>query len=308
MTETSSKDPGGRSNKAIFELIGDPKATQTLPSLGVIVHELSEMMGKAHTPLHGISSLIRRDQSMSVRILRLANSAYFAPAQPIVNVEEALLYLGLNQVRSSILTARCIENTCNVSDELISWHDFWVHSVAVGCVARILAAKLRQPGHNAETYYIMGLMHDIGKLVLAYLSPQDFEKVLTKALAEGRDTSPIEFEMLGVDHAGLGAWYLQQQGLPSNVSEPIRLHHSWQTEAEEPTVACVLSLADKYAHFLKLGQSGSVYPEETHPFETPEWETYVEGCVMGEKGKDRLEAYVDSEAEQLHVLVDHLVS
>ncbi|MFZ5807450.1 MAG: HDOD domain-containing protein [Verrucomicrobiota bacterium] len=294
------------SKSTIFELIADPKATQTLPSLRIIVDELAQMMGKTHTPIQAISGLIRRDQSMAVRILRLANSAYFAPSQPILNIEEALLYLGLNQIRSSILTARCIEQACTISDDLMSWKQFWNHSVATGCICRILSAKLMDITEHAEAFYVMGLLHDIGKLVLAYLSPQDFEKVLSKAKQRQCDTSSVEFDLLGIDHASLGAWYLQQQGLPSSVFEPVRLHHSWQVDSEKGLYACLIALADQFAHALRMGQSGSEYHPLPNPYHSPEWQFYAEHTLLG-KG-DALLNYVANELENLNLLVDQLVA
>jgi HD-like signal output (HDOD) protein len=300
------KEKHQRLTRPIFELIADPKATQTLPSLGSIVDELTHMMGQAHTPIQGISSLIRRDQSMSVRILRLANSAYFSPSQPILNVEEALIYLGLNQVRTSILTARCIEKTCNISDDLISWKEFWIHSVAVGCISGSLSTRLLHIGENAETYYMMGLLHDIGKLVLAYLSPFDFETVLTEAQEAHTEMSQIEFKLLGIDHAGLGAWYLQQQGLASTIYDAVRLHHAWDTESGKNINACVVNLADLYAHSMKLGQSGSEYPD-LNIHETSAWETYADACGR-EPTDPELMGYISSESEKLYILVDQLTS
>lgn len=295
--------------RPIFEIISDPKATQTLPSLGTIIHELSHMMGKAHTPLQDISSLIQRDQSMSVRILRLANSAYFAPSQPILNVDEALLYLGLNQIRTSILTARCIEQTCAIPEKLFSWKDFWAHSVAVACLCRTLAFHLSHPNHNGETYYIMGLLHDIGKLALAYLSPENFEAVLNQAKEQKTETSRIEFELLGIDHSGLGAWYLEQQGLPPIIYKPIRQHHAWQMDPEQEQCASIIALADKFVHWLKIGQSGSIHSLTTPPFESEEWKVFEKNCEeRGYEDEDTLKALVLQEAEKLPILVSQLTA
>jgi HD-like signal output (HDOD) protein len=217
---------------------------------------------------------------MSVRILRLANSAYFAPAQPILNVDDALIYLGLNQIRTSIMTARCIEQTCSVSSEIINWKQFWMHAVGVGVITQILSSHLKNQNMNLESYYVMGLFHDIGKLALAYLSPDDFEAVFIEAAKRHCLTSDIEVEMLGLDHASLGAWYLQQQGIPPTIFEPIRLHHAWTIGTNTTQNACLLNLADQFTHFLKLGQSGSSMPSGFSPFKSKEWEHYVSCCSL----------------------------
>lgn len=297
--------------KPIFELIADPKATQTLPSLQEIVRELGQMMSKFNTPIHSISALIRRDQSMSVKILRLANSAYFAPTEPILNVEQAIIYLGLNQIRSSILTAKCIEQTCRIPEGLITWKQFWEHSIGAGCISRVLAAKLHQPIHNGETYYVMGLLHDIGKLVLASLSPEDFEKTLIAAQGAKCGLSTVEFELLGTDHCELGAWYLNQQGLPDFIAQAVKLHHSWQAQETFPLPACVVSLSNLFAHSMGFGISGSWHDELENPYSSPEWKAYAKYCGVREGDDDAdayLQSYTDRELGQIHALVDQLAS
>lgn len=304
-TSTSASEP----RKPIFELISDPKATQTLPSLGVIVQELAQMMSRPTTPLHGISALIRRDQSMSVRILRLANSAYFAPTEPVLNVEQALLYLGLNQIRSSILTAKCIEQTCHVPQGIISWKQFWEHAVGVGCVSRLLASHLKDPQYNGETYYMMGLLHDIGKLVLASLSPEDFEKTVTVAQSTKSGLSSVEFDLLGIDHCELGAWYLRQQALPDFIAQAVRLHHSWQSQETVFLPACTVSLANIFAHGMSFGISGSWHDELENPYNGAEWRHYSKECGAENEDADaELQALVDREIGQLRALVDQLTA
>lgn len=261
--------------RSIYELIADPKATQLLPSLTSIVKELEHLIGQQNVMLEEISRLIRTDQSMAVRVLRLANSAYFAPVQPIIDLDHALIYLGLNQVRSTILTARCIEKICATSQSLLSWRDFWLHEVAVGYIMKVLASTLSAEDTNPESFYVMGLFHDIGKVALAYLSAYDFESTLILAQERHCATSPVEIELLGLDHANLGAWYLQQQGMPPNLVEPIRLHHAWTIDVSHTGYACLLNLADQLAHFSGYNQSGSCGVGASSPFASPEWEKYM---------------------------------
>jgi HD-like signal output (HDOD) protein len=269
---------GHTPKKTIFELIADPRASQHLPSLSSVLRELEDLAGRNNVMIQEISRLIRSDQGLAVRILRLANSAFFAPTEPILDVDQALIYLGLSHVRTTIFTTRCIEQTCSVNSRLLPWKEFWLHEVGVGFITRLLAQHMREKPLTAESYYIMGLFHDIGKLVLAFLSPEDFNTVLTLADERNCETSVIEFELLGIDHATLGAWYLQQQGLPAMIFEPIRLHHAWKIEGHQSTLSCLVSLADKIAHFYKLGRSGSQVDVSGNLFEWEEWVQYQEHC------------------------------
>lgn len=265
--------------KTIFELIADPRASQHLPSLSSVLRELEDLAGRSNVMIQEISRLIRSDQSLAVRILRLANSAYFAPSEPILDVDQALIYLGLSHVRTTIFTTRCIEQTCSVSSGLLPWKEFWLHEVGVGFITRTLSQHMEERPLTSESYYIMGLFHDIGKLALAFLSPDDFNAVLTMANERNCDMSSIEFELLGIDHATLGAWYLQQQGLPAMIFEPIRLHHAWKIEGRQASLSCLLSLSDRLAHRYGLGQSGSNVETGGDMFQWEEWLHYEQRCA-----------------------------
>jgi HD-like signal output (HDOD) protein len=264
MTESSTTAP-------IFELINDPRATQALPSLQAIVWQLQQLTGQSHTRIQEISDVIKNDQSLTVRLLRLANSAFYAPAEPILNIDEAVLFLGMAQVRNSILTARFIEQTCTVPDGLLKWRDFWLHEISTGVIMQLLSTHMEEQRLGEDSYYAVGLFHDIGKLVLAYLSMDFFTQVLRETKQRGTGTAPVEIDILGLNHASIGAWYLQQQGLPPSLYEAIRLHHSWQFASGPREEAAMISLADQISHLLKMGHSGSLWPADWDPGESQEW-------------------------------------
>lgn len=255
----------------IFDLIADPKATQMLPSLQAIIWQLQQLTGQPQARIQEIAEVIRNDQSLTVRLLRLANSAYYSPAEPILNINEAVLYLGMGQVRNSILTVRFIEKTCEVPEKLMVWKDFWLHEIAVGVVMQLLSGYMEEQRLQEESYYVVGLFHDIGKLVLAYLSVDFFTQVLEETASRHCGTSAVEIEVLGLNHASLGAWYLQQQGLPPALYEAIRLHHSWQFAPGPTEEAAMISLADQIVHLFRQGNSGSYWPEGWNPGESDEW-------------------------------------
>ena len=264
-------------HRPIYDLLAHPKAVKVLPSLQAIVSQLEQAAKQKDVPVHEISRLVRLDQSLAVRIIRLANSAAFSPGEPIVDLDEAIIYLGLANVRSIIITTRCIENVANVPSGLIHWNRFWAHSVAVGHTARVLAGFLRaehQPS-SLESLYIAGLLHDIGKLALACLSPSDFEEVVTTATARSCPLAPVEIELIGMDHGALGAWYLQSQGLPESITESVRRHHCWQDGEDLHIPGCLISLADRFSHLLQVGESGSAAPAGALT-ESPEWEVCVQ--------------------------------
>lgn len=262
----------------IYELISDPKASQVLPSLGAIVAQLQDMTGNVDTRIQQITDLIKADQSLTVKMLRLANSAFYAPSEPILHIDEAVIFLGLGQVRTAILTSKLIEQSSTVPTELLSWRDFWVHEISVAVILQELSTHMRETRMTGEAYYVMGLFHDIGKLVLAMLAPDLFTRVLWETAKKKGDLSPVEIDLVGLNHASIGAWYLQQQGLPPSLYEAIRIHHSWSYSPGNGDEAAMISLADQIAHLFRLGASGTFFPPDWNPGESPEWAAFREMC------------------------------
>jgi HD-like signal output (HDOD) protein len=262
--------------KSIFEYLEDPKATATLPSLKSLLAELETLTQKNNMRLDEVTQLVQVDQGMSLRVLRMANSVYYSPSVPIMDVQDAILYIGLNTFRGAVASTRCIEKTCHIKQSVLDWKDFWTHAAGVGQITTELASHLKSRELPTESFYLMGLLHDIGKVVLAHVMPDEFNQIYLEAAGSKTSPAPLEMEVLGIDHGHLGAWYLEKQGIPSNLCEPVRFHHSFEN-GDKPHLkhALLIRLADLLALYYKLGQSGN-YTEVSDPFESPEWAAYLE--------------------------------
>ncbi len=291
--------------RSLYELIEDPKAKENLPSLQSILSELEQLTHHSDMPIERIARIVRTDQSLAVRLLRLANSAYFAPAHPILEIDHAIIYLGLNQVQNTLLTTRCIEKTCNIPSGLLPWRDFWQHAAGVGAITEMLARQIREQSLPRESYYMIGLLHDIGKIVLAALSPNDFDEILQIAEKRQCSTSPVEVELLGLDHASLGGWYLQQQGMPTVLFEPVTRHHTWNLAGNRQDLACIVNLADQMAHSRKIGRSGSYFEKTPDPFQSEEWKNFLTLCIYQDEASFR--GMVLGEIDKISAIVKPII-
>jgi HD-like signal output (HDOD) protein len=293
--------------KSIFEYLEDPEATSVLPSLQALVRELESLTRKGDSPLDEISQLIRMDQSMSLHVLRIANSAYYGPVTPISDVKAAILYIGLGTFRGALASTRCIETTSRIRQDVLDWTAFWLHSAAVGHMTMHLAARLHKPALPPESFYMMGLLHDIGKVVLACLMPDEFNEVYSRSAAEKISPAIIEVEVLGVEHGHLGAWYLERQGIPLTVREPVRFHHSGSLEEKlHFQHAAIIRLADLLVLDADLGDSGS-HLDRQDPFASAEWKWYLETCRL-EAAADAARFSMTTQLAQTADLVREIIS
>ena len=296
-TKSSSSPQKFGNEKSIFDHLEDPKATATLPSLRSILSELETLTQKSSTRLDEVTQLVQVDQGMSLRVLRMANSVYYAPSEPIMDVQDAILYIGLGTFRSAVASTRCIEKTCHIKQSVLDWKDFWTHAAGVGQLTMELAKHMKSAELPSESYYLMGLLHDIGKVVLAHVMPDEFNEIYLEAGRDGKAPAPLEMEVLGIEHGHLGAWYLEKQGIPLILCEPVRFHHG-DVFGNKPHLknALMIKLADLLTLHYKLGQSGN-YAEPGDPFESDEWKAYLQHCQVSElDGKALKQNLVDHAA------------
>lgn len=310
MTKPSSSLPvSDRLNpeKSIFEYLEDPKATATLPSLKSLLNELEVLTQKTNMRLDEVTQLVQVDQGMSLRVLRMANSVYYSPSVPIMDVQDAILYIGLNTFRGAVASTRCIEKTCHIKQSILDWKEFWTHAAGVGQITMELATHLKSPELPPESFYLMGLLHDIGKVVLAHVMPREFNEIYHEATTMRKSPAPLEMEVLGIDHGHLGAWYLEKQGIPLTLCEPVRFHHSFEN-GDKPHLkhALIIRLADMLTLYYRIGQSGN-YVEPKDPFASEEWRMYAALCRHSEADRNTFKKTVIEQIARISDLVRKII-
>lgn len=294
--------------RSIFECLENPQATAVLPSLESILAELNKLTTRGGSHMEDITQLVRLDQSLSLQVLRIANSAYYAPTNPIADVPAALLYVGLSTLKGALVSTRCMESTCHIQQDVFDWKQFWIHAAGVGHLTMELARHLLEPALALEAYFLMGQFHDVGKVVLACLMPEEFAVIYQRAAALRVPPATLEIEMLGVEHGHLGAWYMERQGIPLMLREPVRFHHCPMREEKKHFLhAGLIRLADHLAHDAGIGQSGNC-TDLGSPYASPEWEWYVTHCDVTGAAAGRLRDTMNMQVQRIAGLVREVIN
>ncbi len=193
-----------------------------LPTLPHILLKLMEMCNKPETPLQEVAAIIEKDPSLSGKILRLINSAYYGLPRKIKDMENAVAYLGTNTVKNVAISASVYEAFKVKANSLFNLKLFWWHSIRCGVMARIMAKRVAYP--NPDEAFFAGLLHDIGRLVLWVNFKDEYKGLLE--MYGGRPDLLLAGEIrLGATHCEVGAWLLDRWGLPSFVVDSVLYHH-----------------------------------------------------------------------------------
>lgn len=234
----------------------------SLPSLNSINRALQELLAVEQRYSAQISEVIRRDPSLTSRLLRLVNSVYYGLSNPVSSVEEAVFYLGMRQIRQLTMVTPIIEDFQKLTRQCsFPWREFWQHSIGTAILTREVVAAVSPQTDDSD--YVAGLVHDVGKIVMAWSFPDYFAEIHRQALAGTRDLTEIENEVLGMDHAELGALYLERHRLPELMVMSARFHHHPEKAGQFAPIVASVQIADLLLRKEKIGCSGNFQPVTT---------------------------------------------
>jgi putative nucleotidyltransferase with HDIG domain len=227
-----------------------------LPSLSTIDSALRELLAADQSYTSQIAEIIRRDPSLAARLLHLVHAVHYGSAKPPSNIDDAVFYLGVRQIRQLAMLTQIIEDFQKVTQgQSFPWQQFWRHCVATALMTREII-NLGQARED-EIDYVAGLLHDVGKIVMASAFPDHFHEIYQRRAEEGVDLMTLEREVLGVDHAELGAMYLRKQRLPEVYVEIVQFHHAPPLARYHTHVAAAVSLSDLLVRHAQFGHSGN---------------------------------------------------
>ncbi len=219
--------------------------------------KIQEMLEDPDCSVGDLSVLISRDPSLTFRLLKLANSAYFNFPTKIDSLQHAIFIIGSQQLRDLVLATTLISQFQGIGRKWVNPKSFCFHCIACGTGARILAIHRREL--NPERFYLAGILHDIGRLLLFENHDQLLGKVMDRHIQTEELLFKIEQEELGFDHAQLGAELCRHWQLPGIFGEMILGHHEPSPEAPHYDEIAILSIADNFAKAMELGTSGDVF-------------------------------------------------
>lgn len=240
-----------------------------LPTLPTIAFEVSRL---ANDPLAGMSEIvriIRNDPSMTSKILRVSNSAFYGMPRRVESLNMALVVLGMREVSNLVTSISVLKAfPSKDSNDLFVRETFWEHSAGTGEISRVLAAKLQMRLHGIE--FTSGLLHNIGKIVLHQYYPNELSEAFKIAETEHLPSIVAEQRVLGTDHAEVGAWLAEKWSLPNSIVESIRYHHQPHLAPDHSVLTAIVHLASSLARAIL---SNDVRERvNTHIAQDPAWE------------------------------------
>ncbi len=226
---------------------------EDMPVLPHIAMEILNLIEDKYSVPDDFENVVENDQVLTLKILKLANSAYYGYPREIISIKEAIIILGLDTLKSlvlSMLTRRMLSK--NLANYGLSRGQLWEHSLAVGMIARSLAKTLKLA--NLERFFVAGLLHDVGKLLFdLYLDHygKDFHRSIMEG---GLEFTEAEARLSGHDHAWLGSKLIERWNLPEFLVQVVRFHHAYERAPEQYRKdAYIVNIANRLSYNIARG-------------------------------------------------------
>ncbi len=216
--------------------------TQTVYSLPLIYDRLNEKINHPRSSLADIGQIISEDMGLTVRLLKLANSPLFGYHADISSITKALTVIGTRQLRDLALAASVVGSFSGVPNEMVNMKSFWKHSIACAILSRNIATYRREV--NQERFFIAGILHDLGFLVMCSSIPDSVKAILQNGAESNQLHYVSELKHIGFGHAAVGGALLVKWKIPPNISEPVAFHHAPVDALRYPLEAATIHLAD----------------------------------------------------------------
>jgi putative nucleotidyltransferase with HDIG domain len=225
----------------------------TLPTVSPLYSQVSEAIDNPRTSAAHVGELVAHDATMTARLLRMVNSAFFGYPERVTTVTRAVTIVGFDALRNLIL-ATSVMDLFQVRGHAwtgFSPQELWHHSLATGIAARAIARRLRR--REAEEFFVGGLIHDIGKMAMLHLTRERYLAAVDLAAQTQVLIGEAEQQLIGVSHAQIGRLLADEWRLPRALVTAVARHHQPQ---RDDLLTAAVHLADIMARALAIGSGG----------------------------------------------------
>ena len=230
-----------------------------MPSLSTTVSKVLEICSRPDTVPNDLNRVIALDPVLAGQVLKLINSAYYSLMNKVTSLTRAIIMLGLNTVKNLALSTAIIRSVSQAKkSRALPIRAFWAHSIAVGVMAKLLAAGRGLSLAEREEYFVAGLLHDLGKSPIG----DEYTEVLARVETAQEPLVTVEQQVLGLDHEEVGAMIATKWKLNAVLTDAICHHHAPElAAAAHRDLVATVALADFYVCLFDIGDAGNRYPD-----------------------------------------------
>jgi putative nucleotidyltransferase with HDIG domain len=236
-------------------------AVDGMPAFPKSVQKILELTRDVNCSPKDLVQVIDKDPVVTVKVLRVVNSAYYSLPKQITSINHAVVYLGFNTIKNLALSIAAIGMLPASNAAGFDGAQYLIHSLSTAAIAKQLALRLDDA--DPMDCFIAGLLHDFGKVVFAQFMPSEFRKALETSQWNESSLHLALRDVIGADHAVVGAMLVEKWRFPADLVETIRYQYGPEIK-DTPMIACVFA-ANQISKKLEFGFAGNPYIEQLPP-------------------------------------------
>jgi len=227
-----------------------------LPTISAIFQQLIELLGSEQSTAKQLSDLISKDQSITLAILKLVNSAFYGHMREITSLDQAIVMLGLNTVKSIALGTSLFKGAKKRKDRYpLDKNALWMHSLGSATASKIIAKRVGY--EDIEEAFAAGLLHDVGILIFDVFFHKKYQEVLKHTRENNLYITDAEQSVLGIKHDEVGKILLLKWKLPLAIVNASAGHHDLSKASEGyQQLAGIVKISDDIVNKLQIGSEG----------------------------------------------------
>lgn len=228
-----------------------------LPTLPSVVHQTVKVVNDPNSSIRQISETLLQDPILSLKVLRLANSGYYAIPGGAATIERAVTALGIGNVSQMVFTAAVFSQFELKATTPFNIREFWRHSLAVAIASETIAREIGL--RDTSMIFLAGLVHDIGKIAHFQIAKEEWFAVCEHAQSNNLTVLEAEKQLGIVSHDELGFELVRKWQLPLLIQEVVHRHHDANIQAGTSVhtqAVQIVHLANLLVHTMKVGSSG----------------------------------------------------
>ncbi len=222
---------------------------RNLPTPPIVFHQIEKVINNPEVSAGQVASVLSEDPAISVKVLKLTNSAFYGLSREIDSVKQAVVIVGLEAIKNLVLSASVLDMFKGKNIDQEFQEKFWRHSLATAVCSRIVAREARRRGLvDPESAFSAGLLHDIGKMVISCFLPKEYSLFKQERQINQSDLDyEIEEQVIGYNHAQIGGYLAAHWRLPGKLGDAVAFHHHPQLSEQENTLVYIVHIGNYLA-------------------------------------------------------------
>lgn len=290
---------------SVSEIPGEvERAIEKMPPISPIIGKINQIAHEIETSPKELVKIIMLDPVLTGKVIKLVNSSFYGVAERVQSLPQAVILLGVNTVKNlAVSTALLGTISVKKKQSPLNLEEFWKHCLASAVGCKFLGKALNVPNEDMGSYFVAGLLHDIGKILFIRINPEKYNRVLEECRQYGISLSFSEIAHFGCSHTHAGGLLAKKWRLDDALIDSVELHHLPAGNDNNLTtnVVTIINNLCKRFHF---GESGDPVEEEMA-------EALIKKLNISpdtlKKISDRLPFEISKAAEFLNIIQEHKI-